>query len=284
MWCPDRFPAVPQGKTARVGGTAAGYEFHMLYIGTSGWQYDDWKGRFYPEDLATSEWLGYYAARFATVEVNNTFYRLPERKTFRKWRKSTPDDILVTVKANRFLTHLKRLKDPKPVVKNLMGAAGGLGQKLGPVLLQLPPNFPADAKRLAEALNAFPKTVRLAVEFRHPTWFTDEIRGILEHREVALCLADRRSKALGAEWRTASWGYLRMHEGDGDPHPGYRDETLYRWADSLAAQFRPAEDVYVYFNNDHRCCAIRDAIRFAQVGAEKGLLPSRTASQPVKAP
>jgi uncharacterized protein YecE (DUF72 family) len=256
----------------------------MLYIGTSGWQYDDWKGRFYPEEMPTSGWLKYYSDRFATVEVNNTFYRLPERKTFEKWRKGTPGDFVVTVKANRFLTHLKRLKDPGPVVKTLMDAAEGLGTKLGPVLLQLPPNFPANAERLEEALKAFPKSVRLAVEFRHPTWFTDEVRMVLERRDAAFCLADRHSKALGAEWRTASWGYLRMHEGDADPHPCYPDGTLYRWADLLASQFGPSDDVYVYFNNDHRCCAIKDAIRFAEIGAEKGLQPSRTAGDPVPVP
>lgn len=256
----------------------------MLYIGTSGWQYDDWKGRFYPRELTTSGWLQYYADRFSTVEVNNTFYRLPERRTFEKWREGTPEDFVITVKANRFLTHLKRLKDPGPVVKTLMEAAEGLGPKLGPVLLQLPPNFPADAERLEEALKAFPTGVRLAVEFRHPTWFTDEVRGVLERRDAAFCLADRHSKALGAEWRTGSWGYLRMHEGNAEPHPCYPDETLYRWADLLAGQFLPSEDVYVYFNNDHRCCAIRDAIRFAEIGAEKGLEPSRTARDPVPVP
>lgn len=256
----------------------------MLYIGTSGWQYDDWKGRFYPQEMATSGWLKYYSDRFATVEVNNTFYRLPERKTFEKWSKGTPGDFVITVKANRFLTHLKRLKDAGPVVKTLMDAAEGLGPKLGPVLLQLPPNFPAAAERLEEALKAFPKSVRVAVEFRHPTWFTDEVRAVLERRDAAFCLADRHSKALGAEWRTASWGYLRMHEGDTHPHPCYPDGNLYRWADLLASQFQPSDDVYVYFNNDHRCCAIRDAIRFAEIGAEKGLQPSRTTGGPGPVP
>lgn len=256
----------------------------MLYIGTSGWQYDDWKGRFYPEELPTPGWLDYYSERFATVEVNNTFYRLPERKTFVKWRKGTPDDFVVTVKANRYLTHLKRLKDPKPIVKTLMDAADGLGSKLGPILLQLPPNFPANVDRLAEALDAFPKQLRLAVEFRHSTWFTDEVRRVLEQRDAAFCLADRKEKTLGADWRTASWGYLRMHEGNGDPHPCYPENTLSRWAGTLASQFSASDDVYVYFNNDHRCCAIKDAIRFAGLATEKGLRPTRTVPDPVPVP
>ncbi len=256
----------------------------MLYIGTSGWQYADWKGRFYPEEMPTSQWLRYYCERFATVEVNNTFYRLPERRTFEKWRNQTPEDFIVTVKANRYLTHLKRLKEPAPIVKTLMDAAGGLGPKLGPILLQLPPNFPVDAGRLEETLRAFPGDVRLAVEFRHITWFTDEIRQVLERRNAAFCLADRKSVVLGADWRTSSWGYLRMHEGDGNPHPCYPNESLSRWTDALAAQFHPAEDVYVYFNNDGRCCAIRDAVSFAGMAAERGLHPSRALADPVPVP
>jgi uncharacterized protein YecE (DUF72 family) len=256
----------------------------MLYIGTSGWQYDDWKCRFYPEDLPTSGWLNHYSERFATVEVNNTFYRLPERRTFVKWRKGTPGDFVVTVKANRYLTHLKRLKDPKPIVKTMMDAADGLGSKLGPILLQLPPNFPANVERLEEALEAFPRRVRLAVEFRHSSWFTDEVREVLQRRDAALCLADRNGKTLGADWRTASWGYLRMHEGDGNPHPCYPDDVLSRWAETLASQFSESDDVYAYFNNDHRCCAIKDAIRFASLAAERGLRPTRAESEPVPVP
>ena len=256
----------------------------MLYIGTSGWQYADWKGRFYPEELPTSGWLKYYCEHFATVEVNNTFYRLPERRTFEKWRRETPDDFVVTVKANRYLTHLKRLKDPVPIVKTLMDAAGGLGSKLGPILLQLPPNFPVNAGRLEETLAAFPAEVRLALEFRHSTWFTDEIRNVLQRRDAAFCLADRKSAVLGADWRTASWGYLRMHEGIGDPHPCYPEETLSRWADALAHQFDSSEDVYVYFNNDGRCCAIRDALRFARMAAHRGFDVSRAVLDQVPVP
>jgi len=256
----------------------------MLYLGTSGWQYDDWKGRFYPDDLPTSGWLGHYSQRFATVEVNNTFYRLPEWRTFKKWRKETPDDFVVTVKANRYLTHLKRLKESGPIVKTLLDAAGGLGPKLGPVLLQLPPNFQANVERLEETLAAFPPKVRLAVEFRHSSWFTDEVKAVLERRDAALCLADRNSKALGKEWRTASWGYLRMHEGDGDPYPCYPDETMIKWADKLAAQFDPSDDIFVYFNNDGRCCAVRDAVRFAGIAADRGLKVSRAVAEPSPVP
>ncbi|HEX2053606.1 MAG TPA: DUF72 domain-containing protein [Actinomycetota bacterium] len=256
----------------------------MLYVGTSGWQYDSWKGRFYPQEMPTSGWLRYYCERFATVEVNNTFYRLPERRTFEKWRRETPDDFVVTVKANRYLTHLKRLIEPEPIVKTLMEAAAGLGPKLGPVLLQLPPKFPVNVDRLRETLAAFPAGVRLAVEFRHSTWFSDEVRKVLEHRDAAFCLADRNAQVLGADWRTSSWGYLRMHEGNGDPHPCYPDEVMARWADKLASQFGPSDDVYVYFNNDGRCCAIRDAIRFAGMAADRGFQVTRAVADPVPVP
>src|SRR2546430_17122179 len=152
----------------------------MLYVGTSGWQYRDWKDSFYPRTLAQSGWLEFYCERFQVVEVNNTFYHLPEASTFAKWERETPDDFVVAVKMSRYLTHLKRLMDPEEPVHRFMTRARRLGRKLGPVLVQLPPRFEAEPERLRTALARFDRDVRGAVEFRDGFWSTDGVREILE--------------------------------------------------------------------------------------------------------
>jgi uncharacterized protein YecE (DUF72 family) len=245
-----------------------------VLIGTSGWQYRHWRETFYPRGLRQADWLQYYAERFLTVEVNNAFYRLPEAATFGRWASGTPDDFVVTVKASRFLTHIRRLREPEGPVALLLERARSLGAKLGPVLLQLPPNLRAEPERLETTLAAFPPDVRVTVEFRHESWFTDEVRGILERHGAALCLADRKGVASPL-WRTAEWTYLRMHEGRARPHPCYGREARERWAERLAEGWGPAADVYVYFNNDGCACALRDARLFAAAVERAGLEPTR---------
>jgi uncharacterized protein YecE (DUF72 family) len=244
-----------------------------LFAGTSGWQYRHWKGRFYPEDLPGTRWLPYFAERFPTVEVNNTFYRLPERKTFESWRKATPEGFVVTVKASRYLTHNKRLKDPQPAVEKLMNAARGLEGKLGPILLQLPPSFRAVPERLAETLDAFPKRQRVAVEFRHDSWYTPEVRSILERFDAALCLVDRKGNTLGPVWKTASWGYLRFHDGDGESYR-YTKGRLEHWARTLQDTFDRSDDLFVYFNNDMAGAAIEDCRRFEEIARDRDMAVS----------
>ncbi|HVL54605.1 MAG TPA: DUF72 domain-containing protein, partial [Vitreimonas sp.] len=222
-------------------------------------------------------WLEAYADGFATVESNNAFYRLPERRVFEAWADRTPPDFRMAVKVSRYLTHIRRLRDPEEPIERFSERISGLGAKLGPVLLQLPPQLRCDADRLARALDRFPGGIRVAVEFRHPTWFVDEVRSLLTERDVALCLADRR-RPLGALWRTASWGYLRFHEGRASPPPCYGRAALAGWASRLAEQWRPDEDVWVYFNNDPRGCAPRDAARFAGLVRRAGLEPTRVPS------
>ena len=248
-----------------------------VWIGTSGWQYRDWRGTFYPQDLAVRAWLEAYADRFATVESNNAFYRLPERRTFEDWARRTPDDFLMAVKVSRFLTHIKRLAEPEEPVKRFRDRVAGLGPKLGPVLIQLPPQMRANNDRLQATLDEFPSDVRVAVEFRHASWFTDETQRILTDRSVALCLADRRA-VLTPLWRTAPWTYLRFHEGRARPRPCYGRAALAAWADRLASSWTPDEDCFVYFNNDPRGCAPRDAARFARLAARTGLHPTRVPS------
>lgn len=246
-----------------------------IFVGTSGWQYRDWRGRFYPERLPQAGWLEHYAERFATVEVNNTFYRLPPESTFAGWASRTPADFTIAMKASRYLTHIRRLRDPAESVKRMLDAARGLGSKLGPVLVQLPPNLPADPALLSGTLEQFPETVRVAVEFRHASWFSDEVRAVLERFGAACCLADRGSRRVGPLWRTAGWTYLRLHEGRATPHPCYGEAALKRWARVLAGEWGPDADAYVYFNNDARACAIGDAVRFARCAGGAGLRTTR---------
>jgi uncharacterized protein YecE (DUF72 family) len=181
---------------------------------------------------------------------------------------------MMAVKVSRYLTHIRRLREPQEPVARFVGRVEGLGAKLGPVLLQLPPQLRCDAALLAATLDEFPPSMRLAVEFRHPTWFVDEIRDLLTERRVALCLADRR-RPLTPLWRTTDWTYLRFHEGRAAPRPCYGRTALASWASRLAAAWTPDEEVWVYFNNDPRGCAPRDAARFARLVHAAGLRPTR---------
>ena len=183
-----------------------------MLIGTSGWQYRHWRGGLYPESLAVPRWLGHYAERFATVEVNNAFYRLPELATFKTWSEAVGDDFVFAVKASRYLTHVRRLRDPDEPVRRFLERARGLGPKLGPVLVQLPPSLSVDLGALDRALGCFPRGVRVAVEFRHDSWWTPGARSLLERHGAALCLADQAGQRSPL-WRTADWGYLRLHGG-----------------------------------------------------------------------
>jgi uncharacterized protein YecE (DUF72 family) len=248
-----------------------------VLVGTSGWQYRHWRTSFYPPDVAQTRWLEHYAERFAAVEVNATFYRLPAERTVAGWAERTPPDMVLAVKASRYLTHLRRLREPEGPVALLLERARPLGAKLGPILVQLPPDLEADPPALDRALAAFPAGVRVAVEPRHDSWFSEEVRSILAARGAALCLSDRRGP-LGPCWRTAGWGYLRLHEGRGRPVPCYAEDALEDWARRLAATWGPEEDVFVFFNNDARCCAVRDAVRFAEAAARAGLRPTRVPS------
>jgi uncharacterized protein YecE (DUF72 family) len=246
----------------------------VLYVGTSGWQYRDWRGSFYPREIPQDEWLEYYASHFQAVELNNSFYRLPEASTFAAWAERTPPDFVMAAKMSRFLTHVKRLKDPEEPVERFFSRARLLGSKLGPVLVQLPPQLQADLPRLSALLEVLPADARVALEFRHDSWFTTEVCELLAAHGAALCLADSPRRRT-PHWRTASWGFVRFHEGRASPRPCYGRRALKTWAERLAGLWRPDEDVFAYFNNDHRACAVRDASVFAQLAAGAGLRPTR---------
>jgi len=251
-----------------------------VLAGTSGWQYRDWRGEFYPPEVPQREWLEYYARNFVTVENNGTFYRLPTRDVFSGWRDRVTDGFVMAVKASRYLTHVRRLRDPAGPVRRMLDAAAPLGDRLGPVLLQLPPTLTAEPALLDECLATFPATTRVAVEPRHDSWWSDEVRRVLTERNTALCWSDRKGTPLTPLWRTADWGYLRLHEGDGYPWPRYGKETLSGWADRLAATWTDTEPVYVYFNNDQHAGAPHDAAAFTAAVRRRGREAPRPASGP----
>jgi uncharacterized protein YecE (DUF72 family) len=245
-----------------------------VHIGTSGWQYDHWRGRFYPRGVAAARWLEYYAERFSTVESNSAFYRLPLKRTFQSWAERTPDEFVMAVKVSRYLTHVKRLAGPAEPIERFLGRARGLGAKLGPILLQLPPTLRADPGKLRAVLDEVPDRVRIAVEPRHESWWTAEVRSILETRGAALCLADRGGPVTPL-WSTAEWGYVRFHGGRGSPPSCYGEQALATWVDRIAQCWPRDREVFVYFNNDGWACALRDAVVFARLAARAGLRPTR---------
>ena len=252
-----------------------------VYIGTSGWQYKDWRERVYPKAVPQRAWLEYYAERFQTVESNNAFYMLPKHETFKAWAERTPDDFVMAVKMSRYLTHIKRLKESHEPVERFIDHASNLGKKLGPVLLQLPPNLKANLGLLDETLTNLGHRVSVAVEFRHDTWFTDETRALLERHGAALCMADRGSRPISPFWDTCGWTYLRFHEGLATPSPCYGRTSLRTWAERLADIWGPSADVWAYFNNDPGGCAVRDARIFAREVERVGLEPTRVPKETI---
>jgi uncharacterized protein YecE (DUF72 family) len=251
-----------------------------IFVGTSGWQYRHWRDVLYPPDVPQKRWLEHYASRYETVENDGTFYRLPGRETFADWRARTPDDFVMAIKASRYLTHIRRLRDPAEPVARLMSSAGGLGSRLGPVLLQLPPNLAADAERLDACLAEFAKAnAKVAVEPRHQSWWTDEIRDVLAARKVALCWADRRGRPVTPLWQTADWGYLRFHEGAAQPWPRYGPGALRSWLNRIEAAWPDDVPVYAYFNNDQFGAAIADSQEFARLARVAGRDVTRTPAQ-----
>lgn len=238
-------------------------------IGTSGYQYDHWRGSFYPANLPKRRWLERYVAAFDTVEINNTFYRLPSAEVFASWRREAPGGFLFAVKMSRFATHMKHLRDPEQTIGMLMDRASALGPTLGPILVQLPPRWRADPARLDAFLRAFTGAAprqRVAVEVRHASWLAREVYDVLERHEAALVLHD----LLPAHPRvlTAGWTYLRFHGAAPAARDGaYPDRPLANEARWIASALRQGTDVYAYFNNDVGGHAVRDAIRLRSLVA-----------------
>jgi uncharacterized protein YecE (DUF72 family) len=238
----------------------------MVRIGCSGWSYQHWKGRFYPGRAPESGWLGLYAETFDTVEVNATFYRLPLRSTVAGWAARTPRTFLFAVKASRYLTHVKRLRDLPAGLARLEERIAPLREadKLGPVLWQLPASFRRDDVRLAETLARLPDG-RHAFEFRHPSWFDDVYALLREHR-AALVVADRDGLPEAPWVDTAGWWYVRLHHGRAGRRGNYSPAELERWAERLRGR---SGDAYVYFNNDWEGFAPQNAATLRSLVADR---------------
>lgn len=253
------------------------------HIGCSGWHYKHWRGVVYPERLSTTAWLKEYAARFPTVEINNSFYRLPSEETFASWRAQVPRGFLFSVKASRFLTHIKRLRDPEEPLERLLSHARALGPTLGPILYQLPPRWFPDPERLRVFLASLPERIapasrsrlRHVMEFREPLGYEPWVLDLLEEHNVALCVHDMP----GSESPLLTIGpvvYLRLH-GYGKKYGGsYPDEVLTEWAGWLVDAMSQGRECFVYFNNDMNGQAVHDATRLRTIvdelsGANVGL-------------
>jgi uncharacterized protein YecE (DUF72 family) len=238
----------------------------VIWVGTSGWQYRSWKDRFYPRGLPQRAWLEHYVTRFPVVEVNNSFYRLPEEATFDRWRDATPPEFVFVVKASRYITHIRRLRDAKDAVDLFWSRATRLAAKLGPILFQFPPNFRADPGLLKEFLGTLPSGMRPAFEFRDDSWRIDAVYDLLDRAGGAWVMADRPG------WRvptvvTGGWSYLRFHQGRSS-HPAYTRRKLRTWADRIADL--NVADVYVFFNNDELAAAPVDAQALMDLLMEMG--------------
>ena len=204
---------------------------------------------------------------------------MPSSATFRSWASRVPPGFTFAVKASRYLTHIRRLRDPREPVEYLMERASELGDHLGPVLLQLPPDLEIDVEALTATLDAFPRSTRIAFEPRHDSWYTDQVRRVLAERDVALCLADRR-RPLMPEWRTASWAYLRFHGGRAGPASCYGEQSLATWAGRIRGLWGTDADGVAYFNNDHAGCALRDARTLANLLDAEGVRIGRRPDVP----
>jgi uncharacterized protein YecE (DUF72 family) len=215
----------------------------MIWVGTSGYNYPEWKGSFYPSDLATAKMLPYYAARFPTVEINYTFYRMPNEKLVDGWARQTPSPYKLTLKAPRRITHDNRLKSVGPLVSGFCQVAATLGDKLGALLFQLPPNLKKDTVLFDAFLAELPPKVCAAFEFRHASWLDEDIFGRLAARNLALCVAD--SEKLSTPVRiTADYAYFRLRD------EGYTADDIARWADTIGREAAACRDVYVYFKHE----------------------------------
>ena len=230
-----------------------------LRVGCSGWQYKHWRGNFYSHDLPQKRWFEHYSSIFDTVEINNSFYRLPEETTFANWAARAPASFLFAVKASRYLTHMKKLKDPDEPVNRFFSRARALKRHLGPVLYQLPPGFKLDLPRLEYFLQILPRDVPQVLELRDSTWYTDEVFALLDKHAVALCLHDMPGSATG-RLRVGPFVYVRFHGASGRYDGSYPDDRLSDWAGWLDTQISTGVDVYAYFNNDVGGHAPRNAL------------------------
>ena len=228
-----------------------------LYVGTSGYSYKEWKGSFYPEKLAAKDMLPYYAERLKAVELNNTFYRLPQRSMVESWKSQVPDNFRFSVKASQRITHFKRLKEAEEATKLMLDTVSALDEKLGVVLFQLPPNMKKDLERLDSFLKILPENIRAAFEFRHPAWFEDDVLNLLKDHNRALCVSDTDDLPCNRIDKTAEWGYLRLRRVN------YPEAELEEWVKRIKAQ--KWLDTYVFFKHEDEATGPKLAAQFVSL-------------------
>jgi len=235
-----------------------------LLTGTSGYNFPEWKGSFYPPTLPSTKWLEYYARQLGTVEINYTFYRMPSAKTIAGWNAATPEDFIFVVKAPQRITHFARLRNIDEPLRLFLETVGKLHAKLGPVLFQLPPNFKKDIAALGDLLTQFPSHVRCACEFRHTSWWSDDVYEILRTANAALCVADTEEGTTPFE-RTADFGYVRLRD------EGYTEDELQGWVETLKA---PAwADAFVFFKHEEKGIGPKLAAQFQAIWGIRGGTP-----------
>lgn len=229
------------------------------YVGCSGWHYEHWRGLYYPQDLPRPEWLSFYAGQFDTVELNNSFYRVPSEKAFAAWREGTPEDFVFAVKMSRFVTHVKRLKNLGSAVEDFLARASALGGKLGPVLYQLPPSMKRNDEVLQSFLSSLPARHMHTIEFRHESWIDEAVFGILRRHNVALCVFDMPGVSCPLV-ATADFAYVRFHGSERLYSSCYSEKELARWARGIARLGQDLKAAYIYFNNDAMAFAVDNAM------------------------
>jgi uncharacterized protein YecE (DUF72 family) len=225
-----------------------------LYVGTSGYSYKEWKGSFYPEKIAAKDMLPYYAERFNSVELNNTFYRLPQLSMVESWKSQVPDNFRFSVKASQRITHFKRLKEAEEATKLMLDNLAALESQLGVVLFQLPPNMKKDRERLESFLKILPHDLKATFEFRHPTWFDDDVLELLREHNRPLCVSDTDDLPAHRIDKTADWGYLRLRRVI------YQENDLKEWVKRIKAQ--KWSDIYVFFKHEDEGTGPRLAAQF----------------------
>jgi len=235
-----------------------------IYIGTSGWQYRHWRGPFYPEDLPAADQLKFYADSFQTVEINNSFYQLPKKETMTRWRDTTQADFIFSIKASRYITHMKKLKDGSKTFPPLAEIVDVMGKKCGPILFQLPPNWGFNPERLEAFIKALRKDYRYVFEFRHPGWFTRQTYEILQRFDAAFCIYELAGR-LSPKKISTDFVYVRLH-GPEDAYEGqYDTRTLAGWAGAFSTWARQGKKIFCYFDNDQRGYAAQDALKLQQM-------------------
>jgi uncharacterized protein YecE (DUF72 family) len=235
------------------------YMAAKYYVGCSGWHYEHWRGLYYPEELPKSKWLPFYAQQFATVELNNSFYRLPSEKAFLNWRESTPENFVFAVKMSRYITHIRRLRNLGSAVEDFLSRAALLKEKLGPLLYQLPPGMKRNDELLQNFLSLLPPKYQHVIEFRHESWIDVAVFDILRSHNVGLCVFDMPGFSCPMV-ATSDFAYIRFHGSQGLYFSRYSDEELSQWAQRIARLSQNVEASYIYFNNDAEAFAVKNAM------------------------